>query len=185
MDYSYDVCMFEFTQEQADVMQAIQYAYRTPGSTETLEPIGLPYDETSPPLTLSRAETQTFQLPAVDAGTTVTCTTSCNNGDADLFVNWGAIPELDDSGAVDCSSTSEGSNEGCSVVSPADQPLFVRVEAWLAFEGLTVSCTIDGSILPPPPPPTCAQPGEPCQDDVDCCSTFNCSNGRPSTRRCI
>ncbi len=111
----------------------------------------------------------------VDAGSTVTCTTSCNNGDADLYLRFGAEAEPNPSSSVnECGSYSSNSNESCTTgATPSADTLFATVHAYAGYTNLTITCTesTGGS---------CDPAGSPCGN---CCN--GCSGGKPSTRVCL
>ena len=115
----------------------------------------------------------------VDAGKTVTCTTACNNGDADLYLRFGAEAEPNPSSSVnECGSYSSNSNESCTTgATPTADTLYAAVHAYAAFTNLTITCTSSGG-------GPCADVGESCSVDSDCCSG-SCSGGKPSSRVCL
>jgi hypothetical protein len=84
--------------------------------------------------------------PNVPAGYSVRCVTSCDNGDADLYLSFGG-PES----PFECVSEEEGSYEVCSATAPAseDTILYAEVYAFDAYSHLEITCTIS-----PPPTPT-------------------------------
>ena len=105
----------------------------------------------------------------------MSCTTSCNNGDADLYLRFGQEAEANPNSTVnECGSYSSNSNESCTTgaASSADT-LYAAVHAFAAFTDLTITCTesTGGS---------CDPAGSPCGN---CCN--GCSGGKPSTRVCL
>jgi vibriolysin len=113
----------------------------------------------------------------VAAGDTVTCTTVCDNGDADLYLRFGAAAEADPNSTVnECGSYSSGSDESCVTGNaPSADTLYAAVHAFSAYTDLAITCTSGGS---------CADVGESCSTGGDCCSG-NCTGGKPSTRVCF
>lgn len=113
----------------------------------------------------------------VAAGRTVTCTTSCNNGDADLYLRFGSEADPNPSSSNnECESVSSTSNESCTtgVTSEADT-LFAAVHAYSAYSDLAITCTsADGG------GGSCDLAGAPCSDN--CCN--GCTGGKPSRRVC-
>lgn len=113
---------------------------------------------------------------SVSPGSTVTCSTTGNNGDADLYVRFDDDPDANpNSVGNDCMSYSSNSNEVCttSAAPSTAQQVKVKVHAWTAFSNLAVECTEYklGS---------CLGPGAPCSSN--CCN--GCSGGPPSSRVC-
>jgi len=117
----------------------------------------------------------------VAAGESVTCTTSCNNGDADLYLRFGAEAEANPTSTVnECGSYSSNSNESCTTgaASSADT-LYGAVHAYSTYTDLTITCTINstngggGS---------CSPKGASCTTGSDCCS--GSCGGKPGSRIC-
>lgn len=111
----------------------------------------------------------------VGAGVNVTCSTSCNNGDADLYLRFGAEAETNPNSTVnECGSYSSTSNESCTTGGTTSATtLYAAVHAYAAFTNLTITCTSN----------VCAGTGQSCSTGSDCCSG-SCSGGKPSTRVC-
>lgn len=150
---------------------------------EPLPPIAL---EDGVPLagqSLELGVVQQYTL-AVAANSTVTCETTCNNGDADLYVRFGAAAEPNPSSSNNaCASYSSTSSESCTTgATSEDTTLYAAVHAYAAFTDLTIQCTSEAA-PPPPEPGQCTELGGSCAEDVDCCSG-SCSRGRPDTRVC-
>lgn len=123
-------------------------------------------------------EVQQYFLLGVAASETVTCTTSCNNGDADLYLRFGAEAEPNPSSANnECGSYSSTSNESCTTgPAPSATTLYAAVHAYASYTNLTITCTINGAC-------SLGGPGDPCNNGGDCCSG-SCSGGKPGTRTC-
>ncbi len=150
--------------------------------------VGVPNDPPpppNPPIALSDGvplggqdgATGNIQQYTLDVGAnkTVTCTTSCNNGDADLYLRFGADAEANPNSTVnECGSYSSNSNESCTtgVTSSADT-LFAAVHAFAGFTNLTITCTSADA-------GSCDPAGSPCGN---CCN--GCSGGKPGTRVCL
>jgi Zn-dependent metalloprotease len=117
----------------------------------------------------------------VASGSTVTCTTSCNNGDADLYLRFGAEAEANPNSTVnECGSYSSTSNESCTTgAAPSATMLFAGVHAYAGYTNLTITCTETtggGSVC------TVGQAGDRCSSNSDCCS--NSCKGRPGNKTC-
>jgi hypothetical protein len=116
----------------------------------------------------------------VAAGDLVTCTTSCNNGDADLYLRFGAEAEVNPTSTNnECGSYSSNSNESCTTgAAPSADTLYGAVHAYAAYTNLTITCTtIDGS-----GGGSCYPKGNSCTTGADCCS--GSCGGRPGSRTC-
>lgn len=156
--------------------------------------VGVPNDPPAPPnppielnddvpLENQEAVTGNIQPYTLDVvtGDTVACNTSCNNGDADLYLRFGAEAEANPNSTVnECGSYSSNSNESCTTgAAPIDDTLYAVVHAYAAYTDLTITCTISntgGGEC------TLAQRGESCDTDAACCSG-NCG-GKPGSRTC-
>ena len=119
---------------------------------------------------------------AVAAGETVTCTTSCSNGDADLYLRFGAEADPNPSSSVNaCGSYSANSNESCTTgAAPGDDDLYAAVHAYGGYSNLTIQCTSS----PPAVGGTCSlgQAGDSCTSGAQCCS--GSCGGKPGRRTC-
>jgi hypothetical protein len=101
----------------------------------------------SVPLGLIRFETQSFTL-AIEPGARVTCSTTADSGDADLFIRFGAEPDLVE-GRYICSGITDLSIETCIARDPGvNFVLWALVEAFTSIENLEITCS---ATLPPPP----------------------------------
>ena len=118
---------------------------------------------------------------SVNAGDSVTCTTSCNNGDADLYLRFGAEAEPNpNSNKNECGSYSSDSNESCITgAAPSADTLYAGVHAFTPYTNLTITCTIDGTSGGGG---SCSPKRASCTTDADCCSG-NCG-GKPGSRTC-
>jgi Zn-dependent metalloprotease len=115
----------------------------------------------------------------VAAGDSVTCTTSCNNGDADLYLRFGAEAEPNpNSTNNECGSYSSNSNESCTTgAAPSANTLYAGVHAYAGYTDLTITCTIDDASGG-----SCYPKGNSCTTGADCCS--GSCGGRPGSRTC-
>lgn len=110
MDYSNNECMFEFTPDQRDVMDACWDVYRL--GNDSREPIELTLGETSASLDLAPEERQIYVIQNVTR--LVTCTTSGNpEGDVDLYLRMNEPPLFSQRRDL-CSGTSVDNTESCS-----------------------------------------------------------------------
>jgi vibriolysin len=118
---------------------------------------------------------------AVLAGESVTCTTSCNNGDADLYLRFGADAEDNPNSTVnECGSYSSNSNESCTTgATTAAATLFGAVHAYTAFTDLSITCTINGTNGGGG---SCIAKGASCSTGTECCS--GSCGGKPGSRTC-
>lgn len=156
--------------------------------------VGVPYDtppEPSTPIALtdgvaindqsaSSGDIQYYVLEGVGAGKTVTCSTSCNNGDADLYLRFNAQPEINPNSAInECGSYSSNSNESCTTGSAPNDgtKLNAAVHAFASYSSLSLTCLINSDSGG-----SCAIRGSSCNLDSECCSG-NCG-GKPGSRTC-
>jgi hypothetical protein len=122
MDYSDDVCLYEFTDGQTTVMQACWDMYRLGNGSDRPE-IELSLGVPSAPLYLVPGESQVYRLDISDVEGNVICTTSGDEGDADLYVSLDSPPSFDISDC--CVSESEDSIESCGrVITTVRRPPF-------------------------------------------------------------
>jgi len=126
-------------------------------------------------------DVQQYFLLGVNAGDSVTCTTSCNNGDADLYLRFGAEAEPNPTSAVnECGSYSSNSNESCTTSAASSATtLYAAVHAYATYSALAITCTIDsgvGGIC------NLGQRGDSCDTGTDCCS--GSCGGKPGSRTC-
>ncbi|KGJ93775.1 S8 family peptidase [Colwellia psychrerythraea] len=108
----------------------------------------------------------TIDVPA-DSGS-LTVTTDGDNGDADLYVQFGSIPTTSD---FECRGYNGGSNESCTINNPQEGTYSVMVRAYNDFTDLSLTATFTGEVEPPvdcsaePSHPDCQQP---CEVDDSC-----------------
>ncbi len=116
----------------------------------------------------------------VAAGESVTCTTSCNNGDADLYLRFGAEAEANpNSTNNECGSYSSNSNESCTTGAAASMDtLYAGVHAYSTYTDLTITCTSNGS----GGGGSCSAQGASCTTGSDCCS--GSCGGKPGSKTC-
>jgi bacillolysin len=154
--------------------------------------VGVPNDTPQPPnapialtdgvpVSGQNGDTGNLQQYTLDvaAGDSVTCTTSCNNGDADLYLRFGAEAEANpNSTSNECGSYSSNSNESCTTdAAPGPDTLYTAVHAYTAYTDLTITCTIndvDGG--------SCSARGASCSTGAECCSG-GCG-GKPGSKTC-
>lgn len=137
MDYSDDVCMFEFTPGQAEAMMANFDAYRNPGTNIDSDlAFNLTEAGIAGPYTEPVQGMQVFRLD-VPRKSTVTCETFTpqQGDDVDLFVNWDG--NLD---TFDCESTSNSPTEVCTVAGSGTLYAFVYSGTGATFE---IACFLD------------------------------------------
>ena len=154
--------------------------------------VGVPKDPPPPPndpialsdgvpLDKQGADTGNIQPYTLDVATgdLVTCTTSCNNGDADLYLRFGAEAEANPNSIVnECGSYSSNSDESCTTGAALNNDtLYAAVHAYAAYTDLTITCTISGA-----DGGSCSPKRTSCSTDADCCSG-NCG-GKPGSRTC-
>ena len=160
-----------------------------------LDAVGVPNDPPPPPndsielvdgipLDNQDAATGNYQpytLLNVAAGSTVTCTTSCNNGDADLYLRFGSEAEANPNSTVNaCGSYTSTSNESCTTGAASEATtLFAGVHAYAGFTNLQITCTEtenSGGVC------TLAPVGASCSTNDQCCS--NSCKGKPGNKTC-
>ena len=114
----------------------------------------------------------------------VSCTTSGNNGDADLYVKFNSMPQTSTSGSNECYGYSSNSNEACTTpTAPAGTTVFASVHAWSAFSNLAVACAEDGGGGGGGGDgDNCAAVGASCTSDSACCG--NKCRGGPGRKTC-
>jgi len=115
----------------------------------------------------------------VAAGHTVTCTTSCNNGDADLYLRFGTEAEVNPTSTNnECGSYSSNSNESCTTgAAPNADTLYGAVHAYTGYTDLTIICTDNGT-----GGGSCSAQGASCTTGAECCS--GSCGGKPGSRTC-
>jgi hypothetical protein len=119
----------------------------TCASSPLLIPISLVDGVALDPIILATDEEQSFTLD-VTPGSQVTCETTGDNGDADLYVRFNAEPILV-TGGFDCDSAGGTSDEACTLVAPSDSSvLWATIRAFSSAENVILTCT---SFAPRPP----------------------------------
>ncbi len=118
---------------------------------------------------------------AVAQGNSVTCTTACNNGDADLYLRFGIDAEANPNSTVnECGSYSSNSNESCTTgAAPSANTLFAAVHAYAGFTNLSITCTETQSTSGAC---TLEPVGASCTSNSECCS--NSCKGKPGNKTC-
>ncbi|QYJ75169.1 M20/M25/M40 family metallo-hydrolase [Shewanella sp. FJAT-52076] len=76
--------------------------------------------------------------------------TSANNGDADMYVKFGAPPSTSD---FDCRSWNNGSNESCDLAQATEGNWHVMLKAYSAYSDLSLTGSFDVSTPAPNQPP--------------------------------
>jgi len=109
-----------------------------------------------------------YTMGPVYAGEQVVCATNGNNGDADLYVRWGAPAEIEPRSSRNaCIAYALGSMEECTTTAAvsASQQLHVAVHAYRSFSNLSIRCRIIPANrptiapnLPPSKAPVVSQP---------------------------
>ncbi|GAX28675.1 hypothetical protein FisN_33Hh050 [Fistulifera solaris] len=144
MDYSDDVCMYEFTTGQKETMLAMWEFYRLgDGGIAADEIIQLQLGVPSNPIDLFPREKQLYKLPTSTCE--VTCTLSGDKeGDVDLFVEYDQVPQYNDGDS--CVSESGGNTESCRLQSSGRSlvPLGCRNRSRRQCNDLTVDAIYVG-----------------------------------------
>ena len=112
MDYSDDVCMFEFTAGQKLVMQACWDIYRL-GNDSNRPLLDLALGRASSRLNLAPGERQTYFMSIAGVNKAIECLLLGNEGNADLYVDVNAAPRFD--GPDCCNSSLANSDESCII----------------------------------------------------------------------
>lgn len=148
MGYNDDACLYQWTPGQAEAMRANYDVYRkpNPGRSIASPPVFLYDGIPSTPQSVLLHELWIFSLQGLythDETGGVTCTTSAEAGNVDLFMNWDA--SLKD---FLCTSESSGSSlEMCSIVvedtSQIETSAFAMVFGVTAASNFTITCTAE------------------------------------------
>ncbi|MBS7458486.1 S8 family serine peptidase [Coralloluteibacterium stylophorae] len=101
-------------------------------------------------LAAGNGEKLRFRIEVPADATTLTVEISGGSGDADVYVRQGEPPT---SSTYDCRPWETGNDEVCTFESPEPGTWYVNVEAYEAFEGVTLVATHDGSGDGEEPPP--------------------------------
>jgi len=108
MDYSDDICLYDWTPGQIQVMHANIEFYRSQ-RRPVFNPVRLVNDTWSKNYTMARYFVREFYIDAPNTST-VFCDTSAVGGDIELFMNWdGSLVSFD------CASYEDGSYEACNI----------------------------------------------------------------------
>lgn len=127
--------------------KAFENVILTCTSSKLVTPISLLDDVASDPISLPSGEEQSFKLD-VTPSSRVTCQTTGDSGDADLYVRFNAEPFIA-AGRFDCQSAGGNSNELCALVTPGDASvLWATIRAFSSVENVILTCT---STAPRPP----------------------------------
>ncbi|QDO82645.1 peptidase M4 family protein [Shewanella psychropiezotolerans] len=134
----------------------------------------------------STGNIQNYLLPNVSDDQTVICTTSGENGDADLYLRFNNEAETNPSSSVnECGSYSSNSDESCTTGAALSDDgtgkstLNAVVHAYAAYSNLSITCSIDSdsggscSLFPV---------GSSCRLGSECCSG-KCKGG-PNSKTC-
>jgi hypothetical protein len=136
MDYSHDVCKYQFTQGQATrILDSID-TYRTPGSRIGKESlVELNNGVASGPYSLIAGAAQQFTLP-IQTAAIVTCESTANDGDLDLFMNWdGGLEKFD------CEQETDSATKTCSI-GPDSGTAYALVYADATTTDFTITCSV-------------------------------------------
>jgi hypothetical protein len=102
----------------------------------------------------------------VTGGNTVTCTTSGQDGDADLYLRFGQRPNPVPNGGNACEGKGSISNETCNNVSVPNgaSVLYISLHTWKTFSNLSLVCSETKT--------TCTKKGTgvSCRRGSECCS---------------
>ena len=124
-----------------DTMSEV-YSFMT--DDETSYATELYNQETSAPLTLEAQEITYYFIEVLPGATDLTISTQGDNGDADLYVSYGA--RVQNGVSAICESETFTSNEVCEFEGEVEPGLyFAAVYAWGAFSNLTVTAGYDDS----------------------------------------
>lgn len=164
MDYSDDICLYEFTAGQMEVMQAFYDSERLKDYTPD---IPLKLSIPSEPIDIGEGKTKLFTLNTAKCN--VICKTKASDGDADLYLHVGSVPSYTNTDL--CASDTGDSNEECTVsqrdaegssrsdgfyaafcAQGGDKPppvdnacesidIYIAVYGYSDVSGLTVTCT--------------------------------------------
>lgn len=114
MDYSDDVCLFEFTADQGRRMVEMIDLYRTPGVNRIDRVIPLASGVESGPHHLAAGNAQWFRLEVVDEqllnSTSVTCGIGADDGDMSIYMNWDGGFET-----FDCEQETIQNSQSCTI----------------------------------------------------------------------
>lgn len=80
-----------------------------------------------------------YRIPVPAGATSLDVTTSGGTGDVDLYVRAASAPTIDD---YDCRSWDFGTDESCSIPSPAEGDWYILLDAFEAYSGVTLTATV-------------------------------------------
>lgn len=154
MDYSDDICAYEFTTGQVEVMQAFYYYERLENFRSE---ISLGLSVPSDPIDIEAGMSQIFKLSTTKCS--VVCRTKATSGDADLFIRLESAPVFNANADI-CVSEGNDSNEECTISRGAapgvyaaicgDRPgnnkcasidVYIGVQGFDDVNGVTVTCS--------------------------------------------
>jgi hypothetical protein len=124
-------------------------------------------------------DTMFFQLEdPVEAGHQVTCELVVPNGDSNLFVKFGSIPNVA-TRDCDCASTLEGPfDEDCTTApAPTNTTVYIAVDFAKDSSNITLYCFINDI--------HCVHENQPCIQNEDCCGTMVCDGNETIANRCV
>ncbi|GAX19766.1 pappalysin-1 [Fistulifera solaris] len=134
MDYSDDVCMFEFTSGQVVVMAANYRAYRSVSPTE-YDPVVLEDGVLAGPFGLVSNQMRTFTMDVTSADTTVICRTVSDEGSLNVYLNWNG-----DIGTFGCAGSSYYSINDVCALTGGPGTLHAFVYAAITAPSFSVVC---------------------------------------------
>ena len=102
-------------------------------------------------LSASRGVARFEELKVPSGATNLRISISGGSGDADLYVRFGSRPTAS---TYDCRPYRNGNNETCTFNAPRQGTYFIAVNAYGAYQGVTLSASYDGGTTNPPNPPT-------------------------------
>jgi len=129
MDYSYNQCMFTWTQGQINVMHANIEVYRLQ-STPDLFPVALTSGVLSDGYAMAQGFVRQFYLDVPD-NSLVSCMATANNGNINLHMSWNDYMDN-----FECSSENTFSEESCTISSSG------RAYAWIYSTTTTIDYRI-------------------------------------------
>lgn len=139
MDYSDDICLYEFSAGQREVMQAFYVSERLKHYNGPDIPLQLSIP--SEPVDIGEGKTKIFTLSTTKCN--VLCKTKASDGDADLYLHVGSVPTYDSNTDV-CTSETGDSNKECIVSQSKNEGSSPSNGFFAAF------CARGGGNKPPP-----------------------------------
>ncbi|WP_196139304.1 M9 family metallopeptidase [Aliikangiella sp. G2MR2-5] len=107
----------------------------TPGQTELTNGVAV-----SGLSAAANGEDLIFYIDLPDGATNLSVKISGGSGDADLYVKQGDVPT---DSSYDCRPYRSGNSESCDVSAPTNGRWFVRLKAYSAYSGVTLSASFD------------------------------------------